>query len=195
MSVPLRARASVPQSLVRVAGKAQAPGAARFSEWLRADAETQKIMATAPIGWVDEVPFIQLLTTAHQRLGDDAYVLAVHDASMLMLKTGIMRAAQSAFLLFKKPGLSAYAKWAQRIWGISFQGLALVYHSDDQGDGIGMVLSNPPASGFTKPLVLGTVGILQTVFTLARLPGQTHALAYRTDDAEVQFRLRAGAKA
>jgi hypothetical protein len=188
-SVKLRVRASIAQSLVRSVGKMPGVMAQAFSQELRNDESTQRIMMLAPIGWVEEEPFLELLSNAHRQLADAAYIEAVHDASMVMLKLGVFRAAQAAFTLFKKPGLSAYAKWAERMWTLSFQGLALVYEREDEA-GVHMILSAPPACGFTKSLVLGTSGILRTVFTLTRSAGQVQVQHYRTNSAEVRFCLR-----
>lgn len=188
-SVKLRVRASIAQSLVRSVGKMPGATAQALSEKLRGDEGAQRIMRLPPIGWVEEAPFLELLTDTHRHLADTAYVTAVHDASMVMLKMGVFRAAQSAFTLFKKPGLSAYAKWAERMWSLSFQGLALAHERDDELE-VHMRLTAPPQSGFTKPLVLGTSGILQTVFTLTRSSGRVQVLPYRTNSAEVRFCLR-----
>jgi hypothetical protein len=54
-----------------------------------------------------------------------------------------------------------------------------------------MILAKPPARGFTRPIVAGAMGVVQTVFTFAKLPGRVRALPHRPTDAEVHLRLRA----
>jgi hypothetical protein len=185
----MRSRASVGQSLVRTIGKAKTD--ARLIELLKADTIVQAIMSQPAIGWVDEEPFVHLLSTVHQHLGEAPYVNAVHDASMAMLKGGIFRAAQVAFTLFRKPGLSAYATWAVRMWSLSFEGLQLTHDGEDPVEGVRMILARPPACGFTRPIVAGAAGVVQTVFTFAKLPGRVRALPHRATDPEVHLRLRA----
>jgi hypothetical protein len=189
MADRLRVRASVGQSLVRTIGKARAD--ARLTEQLKSDAAVQAMMSLPAVGWVDEDPFVHLLSTVHQRLGESTYVSMVHDASMAMLKGGLFRAAQVAFTLFRKPGLSAYAMWAQRMWALSFEGLQLSHAGEDATEGVRMILAKPPACGFTRPIVAGAMGVVQTVFTFAKLPGRVRALPHQPGDAEVHLRLRA----
>jgi hypothetical protein len=190
MPAAFRVRASIPQSLVRTIGRAKTPPYAQLSAQLRADPPVQTMMMTPPISWLDERPFIALLSLVHEQLGDRAYVDAVHDAAMAMLQHGIFAAAQKAFRLFRRPGLGAYAKWAQRMWELSFQGMRLTYEGEDPVAGVKMQLSEPPLSGFTTPIVLGAAGVVQTVFTFARLPGRAQPLPYHRDDARVQLCLR-----
>ncbi len=190
----LLARASVAQSLVRTVGKTKTPASSRLSELFKADAAVQAIMKMPPIVWVDEKPFLSLLGVTLQHLGENAYVDSVHAASLAMLKHGIFRAAQVAFTLFKKPGIPAYAMWAQRMWSLSFQGLKLTYEGEDAVEGVKMILTDAPAGGFTRPLVLGTCGVVQTVFTFAKLPGRARVLPHQTGDAAVHLRLRADVK-
>jgi hypothetical protein len=191
MAVPLLARASVAQSLVRTIGKAKTPTSEKLIALLRADDGAQAIMTMPPITWVEEKPFLALLSLAHQHLGETAYVDAVHGASVAMLKNGIFRSAQRAFTLFRKPSIGAYAVWAQRMWALSFNGLALTHDGEDAAEGVRMILSAPPVSGFTRPLVYGAVGVLHTVFSFARVQGTVKVLPHRSEDAVVHFRVLA----
>jgi hypothetical protein len=192
MAVPLLARASVAQSLVRTIGKAKTPASAELIALLRADDGAQAIMSMPPITWVEEKPFLALLALAHQHLGETTYVEMVHGASVAMLKHGIFRSAQRAFTLFRRPSISAYSVWAQRMWALSFNGLALDHDGEDPVEGVRMVLSRPPASGFTRPIVYGAVGVLHTVFSFARVEGTVSVLPHRTEDAVVHLRVLAG---
>jgi hypothetical protein len=190
MQAAFRIRASIAQSLVRTIGKAKTPPATELIARFRADADVQAMMTTPSIGWVEERPFLALLSATHQQMGDQAYVEVVHDASMAMLKNGIFKAAQRAFTIFKGPGLPAYALWAQRMWGLSFQGLKLTYEGEDPVEGVRMVLSGAPTGGFTAPIVLGATGVVQTVFTFARRRGRVRPLPYRDQAEQVELRLR-----
>jgi hypothetical protein len=194
MREALRARAAVPQSLVRVIGCAGDERYKALAKRLRDDDEVQRVMGATPICWVDEAFFVHLLTTAHLWLDDELYGNAIHDATLRMLDVGPVRAARAAFNLFKKPTFANFASWAPRIWALSFQGLKLSFvgESDSDADEVAMVMSVPPHCGFTRPIVLGAAGVIQVVYTLAHTNGRVEPLPYRVQDAQVRFRLRRG---
>jgi hypothetical protein len=192
MSERFRARASVGQSLVRTVGKAKT--SPRLVEILRGDESVQAVMAMPAIGWVEEQQFLHLLGLVHQHLGEQAYTAAVHDASMAMLKNGLFRAAQIAFTFFRKPGLAAYTMWAQRMWALSFERLQLTHDGEDPVEGVRMILAHPPSSGFTKPIVAGACGVVQTVFTFAKQPGRVRPLPHHVGDEQIELRLKADSR-
>jgi hypothetical protein len=194
MSEALRARAAVAQSLVVVVGHTADPRAKTLAERLRGDADVQRTMSAPPISWVDEAPFVRLLTTVHKELGDNPYFDAVHDATLRMLDTGPVRAARAAFKLFKKPTFANLASWTPRIWALSFQGLTLTFtgERDSDADEVLMVLSEPPDCGFTRPIVLGAAGVMQVTYTLAHVSGRVEVLPHIARDPRVEFRLRRG---
>jgi hypothetical protein len=194
MSEAMRARAAVAQSLVVVIGRAKDKDerCAALSQRLRADDEVQRTMRAAPISWLDEAPFVRLLTLVHHTLDDEPYIGAVHDATLRMLDTGPVRAARAAFNIFKKPTFANFASWVPRIWALSFEGLKLTFlgENDSDADEVALVMSVPPICGFTRPIVLGAAGVMQVVYTLAHVDGRVAVLAHRPKDAEVRFRLR-----
>jgi hypothetical protein len=192
MSEALRARAAVAQSLVVIVGRATDERRKTLSQRLRADDEVQRTMRAPAIGWLDEAPFVRLLTTVHNELGDELHRDSVHDATLRMLDAGPVRAARAAFNLFKKPTFANFASWVPRIWALSFQGLKLTFtgENDSDADEVALVMSVPPACGFTRPVVLGAAGVMQVVYTLARAGERVDVLRYHPRDAEVRFRLR-----
>jgi hypothetical protein len=190
MGEALRARASVVQSLLRALERRTGARVERLLAQLRANGEVQKILRAPAIAWVDEGPFLRVLSTAHAELGDTTYLEVIHEASMIMLQTGVVRAARMASTMFLKPGLGGYVKWTPRIWSLSFQGLTLTLGERDD-EGSRLVLSGPPAAGFTRPVVLGAAGTVQTVFTLAKVAGRVRVEPYQVGDARVVLRIQA----
>jgi hypothetical protein len=183
----MRARTGILHSLMRTLEK-RGSAADRVARRVGRDRLLETLRAPG-IAWVDEELFIRTLDAALHELGDDAYQQVVHDSCMLMLQTGIARVARAASNMFVKPSISGYAHWAVRIWSISFEGLQLDY-CGRQSEGIRMELSNPPRAGFCASIVLGTVGILRTVFTLARAPGDVTIAPYRDNDERISFWLK-----
>lgn len=193
MAQPLRARASVVQSLFRVLEHLPRARSERVLTRLRAIVPVESIQRAPAISWVEETTFLAVLERVHQELGDEEYVEMIHQACLVMLKTGVVRAARAAADLFMKPSFSGYARWAARIWSLSFQGLVLDYGGADS-DEIRMHLSNPPGGRFTKPVVLGAAGVVQAVYSLWKAPGKVAVAPYQDTDKQVILRLKRPAR-
>jgi hypothetical protein len=191
----VRARANVIQSLLRILRKRQRGAAERALAQLDREFGVERVLALASTTWIDGAEFARMLEICCHTLGDGEYQHSVHDASILMLKTGVVRAARAASDLFVTPTFGGYVKWTPRIWSLCFQGgLSLeVADNDGSGDGFRLFLRNPPAGKFSKALVLGAAGVLQSIYTLAKVAGQVQVQPFRERDLEVGFRLRKGA--
>jgi hypothetical protein len=197
MPQPFRARANVIQSLLRVLQKRRsdstAAAAARALAQIDREHGAARILALASTTWIEGAELSHMLDLAHHALGDVEYTRAVHEASVLMVKTGVVRAARMASDLFVKPSFGGYLKWTPRIWTLCFQGLTIeVAENDGSGEGFRVLLRHGPDGRFTKSIVLGTAGVLQTVYTLAHAAGQVQVQPYRESDPAVLFRLRRG---
>ncbi len=196
MAQPFRARANVIQSLLRILQKRQRHGSDRALAQIGRECGVERLLALATTTWIEGPETTRILDIALQTLGDTEYVLAVHEASLLMLRTGVVRAARAASNLFVKPSFAGYVRWTPRIWTLCFQGLTIdVAENDGGGNGIQVFLRNAPEGKFTKSIVLGTAGVLQTVYTLARVAGQVQVQPFRESDQAVGFRLRKAAGA
>ncbi len=187
MAEPLRARAGVVQSLMATLQKLPPTQSERILAALRGVADG---VARLPgIGWVDEATVTSILDVCHRELGAAVYTRVIHDACVRMLTTGVVRAARAASDMFVKPSIAGYARWTTRVWALCFQGLLLEY-GDRGDDGIRMYLRQPPAGRFSRPIVLGAAGVLQTVFTLAKKPGKVHVPPFRESDERVLLLLQ-----
>jgi hypothetical protein len=194
MPAAFRARANVAQSLLRVLQQRRGEVIERLLHLIDREQGTARILSLASTTWIDGGEFQRLLDLVHQALGDFEYTRAVHEASVLMCRTGVVRAARMASNMFFTPSFGGYVKWAPRIWSLCFEGLAIdVLDSDGSGDWR-VRLRHPPGGRFTKSIVLGAAGTLQTVYTLAHVSGQVKVQPYRENDADVLLHLRAGAK-
>lgn len=183
MPEPLRVRAGVVHSLVSVIDKLPKAQSERLLAQL-SGGPVAKIARAPGIGWVDEGDFLAVIDVCHRELGEVEYARAIHGATMLFVKTGIVRAARAASDIFVKPSVGGYAKWTPRIWNLCFQGLQLEY-GDRSEDTIRMFLKQPPAGKFTRPIVFGAAGIVQAVFTLAGKRGTTTPAPFRERDERV----------
>ena len=191
MPPPFRARANVMQSLLRVLQTRSGEAAARSLAQIDREHSVARVLALASTTWIEGPEFVHMLDLVHRALGDIEYTRAVHEASVLMLKTGVVRAARMASDLFVKPSFGGYVKWTPRIWSLCFQGLTIeVAENDGSGEGFRVLLRNAPGGRFTKSIVLGAAGTLQTVYTLAKAAGQVQVQPYRESDSEVVLRLR-----
>lgn len=183
MAESLRVRAGVVHSLISVVNKLPTAHSERLLAKL-SGGPVDKIARAPGIGWVDEGDFMPVIDVCHRELGDGEYARLIHAASLVMLKTGIVRAARAASDIFVKASVGGYAKWTPRIWNLCFQGLQLEYGDRDE-DTIRMYLKQPPAGKFTRPIVFGAAGIVQSVFTLARKPGTVQPAPFRERDERV----------
>jgi hypothetical protein len=189
MADPLRARAGVLHSLVAVLKKR--PQAEALLAKL-AGKSFDRVMRLPGIGWVDEADFMAMLEVCHRELGEVEYQRTIHAACMIMLTTGIVRAARAASDAFVTPSVGGYARWTPRVWGLCFQGLQLEY-GDRDGDLIRMHLRQPPSGRFSRPIVIGAAGVVQVVFTLARKPGTVRPAPFREGDERVTLLLQKAA--
>jgi hypothetical protein len=194
MAQPFRARANVIQSLLQVLQTRHRPGVERAFAQIDREFGAARVLALASTTWLEGAQFTRMLDIAHHALGDAEYVHSVHEACMLMLRTGVVRAARMASNLFVTPSFAGYVKWTPRIWDLVFQGLTIeVADNDGSGNGIRVLMRNPPSGKFTKSIVLGAAGVLQAVYTLAHVSGQVQVQPFRENDDEVGFLLRKGA--
>lgn len=188
MSELFRARAGVVHSLMNVLNKQPTEKTQQLLTKLRGG-PVDKIVRLPGIGWVDEADFMGVIDVCHRELGDIEYPRVIHAASMVMLKTGIVRAARAASDVFVKASVGGYARWTPRIWNLCFQGLQLEY-VDRTDDTIRMYLKQPPAGKFTRSIVLGAAGIVQSVFTLAKKAGTVTPAPFRERDERVVLLLQ-----